>query len=230
MKTSQTPQQFKFLGFITCLYVTFQLISDATAGKLISLFGFPVSVTVIYFPVTYIFADVLTEVYGYARARRTLWIVMTCSVVAGCIYGLVAALPPAAGFDADAAYRRVFGVVPRILVGGWLAVFSGEISNDYIMAKLKIWSDKKHLWMRTIGSTVVGEFINTAVFYIIGLYGILPSNILVQAILTGWVLKVLVEVIFTPVTYAVVGFLKRSEGVDHLDTDTDFNPFRIDLA
>jgi queuosine precursor transporter len=220
-------RQFKYLSLLTSLYVAFQLISDATAGKLISLFGHTVSVTVIYFPVTFIFADVLTEVYGYSRARRTLWTVMLCSIIAGCLYGVVAVLPPAPEFDANAAYQRVFGVVPRVLFGGWVAVFAGEITNNFIMARLKVNFDGKYLWLRTISSTIVGQLVNTGVFYIIGLYGILPSNILLEAIIAGWILKVIVEVIATPVTYRIVSWLKRAESVDHYDRTTNFNPFAI---
>lgn len=226
-KQNSSDRNYRFLGFITCLYVAFQLISDATAGKLISILGYTVSVTVIYFPVTYIFADILTEVYGYARARRALWIVMVCSVIAGILYAVVAALPPAPGFDANEAYVRVFGVVPRILVGGWLAVFAGEISNDFILARLKIYFQGRHLWMRTISSTIVGQLVNTSVFYIVGLYGIIPPRFLLEGILLGWVLKVIVEVVATPFTYWAVGNLKRIEEVDHYDDGTRFNPFSI---
>lgn len=221
-------KQYRFLGIITVIYITFQLVSDVTAGKLISLWGFPVSVTVLYFPVTYIFADVLTEVYGYAQARKVVWQVVIASVLAGLLYQLVVILPPASGFDANAAYVRVFGSVPRILIGGWLAVWVGGILNDYVLAKMKIWTNGKHLWTRTVGSTIVGEFANTVLFYAIALSGILPNNILVQAILTGWIIKVAVEIIFTPWTYWVIAKLKRLEAVDHYDRDTNFNPFIID--
>jgi len=223
----QTERKYKYLGIFTCLYIVFQLVSDVTAGKIISFFSFPVSVTVLYFPVTYIFADVLTEVYGYAKARSVLWIVMLSSILAGLLYILVVAIPPAATFNANDAYTRVLGQIPRILIGGWLAVFAGEISNDYVMAKLKILSKGKLLWTRTISSTIVGQLVNTIVFYVIGLYGILANNILFQAILTGWLLKVFVEVIFTPLTYMVVGWLKRNEGEDYYDTNTNFNPFKF---
>jgi queuosine precursor transporter len=219
--------KFKYLGILTSLYITFQLVSDATAGKLVNLLGYTVSVTVIYFPITFIFADVLTEVYGYARARKVLWTVMLCSIIAGIFYALVASMPPAPGFDGDAAYKRVFGVVPRLLVGGWTAVFAGEIANDIIVAKLKVMFAGKYLWIRTISSTVVGQLVNTAVFYIIGLYGILPPAILLESIIVGWILKVIVEVIATPVTYIIVNFLKREEKIDYYDRSTNFNPFTI---
>lgn len=218
---------YRFYWFFVCLYVAMQLISDVTAGKITLIAGFPVSVTVLYFPVTYIFADVLTEVYGYARARQALWIVLICSIAAGLLYQLVVWLPPAPGFQNNSAYSIVLGSVPRILLGGWIAVFAGEIANDYVLAKLKIKSAGRWLWVRTISSTIVGEFLNTALFYAIALYRVLPTSLLVQSILTGWVIKTGVEVVMTPVTYWVVASLKRSEGVDYYDTHTKFTPFRI---
>jgi queuosine precursor transporter len=228
---TQTPKpaerHYKYLGLITVLYVTMQLVSDATAGKLISLGGFAVSVTVLYFPITYIFSDILTEVYGYARARSVLWTVMAASVVAGLTYQIAVYAPPAPGFDANDAYRRVFGVVPRVLLGGWIAVFCGDVVNNYVMAKLKVLSKGKHLWVRTISSTIVGELANTSVFYVVALYGIIPTNILMQAIIAGWVLKTMVEVICTPLTYYIVGFLKRAENEDYYDYDTNFNPLIV---
>jgi len=220
-------KKYKYLGLITCLYVTFQLVSDVTAGKIINFLGFPVSVTVIYFPITYIFADILTEVYGYSRARGVLWIVMFCSILAGLLYTLVVILPPAIGFDGNEAYTKVLGSVPRILVGGWLAVFLGDIVNNYILAKMKILTKGKMLWARTISSTFVGEGINTSVFYVVALYGVLPNNILLEAIITGWLLKTMIEVVFTPITYVVVRYLKKKENVDHYDYETNFNPLII---
>src|SRR3989338_5133421 len=220
-------KQYKYLGLITALYVAMQLISDITAGKIIQLFVFPVSVTVLYFPITYIFSDILTEVYGYARARSVVWTVLFCSVLAGLIYQLVVYLPPAVGFDANDAYARVLGSVPRILLGGWVAVWVGGILNDYILAKMKVWTNGRHLWARTIGSTIVGEGANTTPFYIISLYAIIPNNILVASILSGWFLKVVVEIVMTPVTYAVVNKLKKAEGENYYDTNTDFNPLKV---
>jgi queuosine precursor transporter len=218
-------RQYRYLGIITILYVTFQLVSDVSAGKLISLFGFPVSVTVIFFPVTYVLADVLTEVYGYAKARAVVWQVVIASITAGILYQLVARLPPAAAFDADEAYRRVFFSVPRILLGGWIAVWAGGISNDYVLAKMKIWTRGRYLWTRTIGSTLVGEFFNTSLFYVIALGGVLPQNVLIAAILTGWLFKVVVEVVLTPWTYFVIRKLKAAEQEDFYDYHTNFNPF-----
>jgi uncharacterized integral membrane protein (TIGR00697 family) len=220
-------RSYKFYWFFVCLYVAMQLISDVTAGKITVIAGLPVSVTVLYFPITYIFSDVLTEVYGFAKARRALWIVLLTSILAGILYQVAVVMPPAPGFDANDAYSRVLGSVPRILLGGWIAVFAGAYCNDLVMAKMKVWLNKRHLWARTIGSTIVGEFVNTLAFYSIALYGILPNSLLLQSILTGWIIKTLVEVIMTPATYKVVGWLKRAENEDYLDTNTNFSPFIV---
>lgn len=218
-------KQYKFLGWITVFYVTMQLVCDVTAGKIVQLFVFPVSVTVLYFPITFIFADVLTEVYGYAVARKTLWTVMACSITAGLIYQLVVFLPPAPGFVGNESYTRVLGQVPRILLGAWIAVFAGEILNDFVLAKMKILTDGKHLWSRLVGSTVVGQFVNTVLFYTIALGGILPTALLIESILSGWFLKVVVEIIMIPATYIIVNKLKAIEQVDFFDRNTNFNPF-----
>jgi queuosine precursor transporter len=217
----------RFFWPLVVFYVTFQLISDVTAGKVIQLGPAVVSVSVLYFPVTYIIADILTEVYGFARARRALWLVMAASVIAGVVYQIVVALPPGPGFTANEAYATVFGAVPRILIGGWLAVFVGSYLNDLTMSKMKIWTNGRALWARTIGSTVVGEGANTAIFYTIGLYGILPTNILISAILWGWLIKVVVEAVLTPLTYAVVAKVKRAEGIDVFDVGENYSPLKF---
>lgn len=226
-RTDVIEGRFKYLGLLAVLNVAFQLISDVTAGKIIAVLGVGVSITVIYFPVTYIMGDVLTEVYGYARARYVVWLTVVASVLAGLTYQLVAAVPAAPFFSANEAYVTVFHTVPRILLGGWLAVFFGDIANDYVMAKMKILTRGRLLWMRLVGSTIAGQGVNTIIFYTVGLYGILPGDVLVQGILMGWFLKTLVEFIMVPVTYQVVWRLKRAESVDYYDYRTNFNPFRV---
>jgi queuosine precursor transporter len=221
-------RQYQYLGFITCLYITFQLVCDVTAGKIITVYGMPVSVTVLYFPVTYIFADVLTEVYGYRRARAVLWIVLLSSVTACVLYQIAARWPPAAGWSGDPAYRQVLGVVPRIVLGSWIALFAGEILNNYVMARMKVATGGRHLWLRTTSSTLIGQLGNTALFYGIALSGVLAPSLLVRSIIAGWLAKVAVEVVFTPVTYAVVRALKRAEHEDFFDTETNFNPLILE--
>ena len=218
-------KQYKFLGIITILYVAFQLVADVTAGKIIALGIFTVSATVLYFPFTYIFSDVLTEVYGFARARTVVWQVLLVSVLAGILYQRVVWLPAAPGFEDAEAYSRVLGSVPRILFGGWIAVFVGAMLNDYVMAKMKIATNGEHFWFRAIISTVVGEGANTVLFYVIALYAIIPNSLLLSSILSAWVIKVAVEVIMTPITSLVVKKIKHLEGEDYFDRETNFNPF-----
>jgi uncharacterized integral membrane protein (TIGR00697 family) len=222
MRTSQTPAdlqqqrlaQPKFFTLLIVLNVAFQLISDATASKIVLLFGFGVSVTVLYFPVTYIISDVLTEVYGYAKARKVLYYTILASVLAGLVYQIAIIVPAAPFFKEQQAYQTVFGVVPRVLIGGWIAVFGGDISNNYI-------------WLRTISSTIVGQLVNTTLFYTIALSGVLPASELLTAVAGGWIMKSFVEIIMTPLTYIVVKILKRVEGIDYYDRDTNFNPFSL---
>jgi queuosine precursor transporter len=223
----EKPRVYKFLGLITCLYVTMQLVSDVTAGKIVQIGVFSVSVTVLYFPITYIFSDILTEVYGYARARAVLWTVLFASIIAGLLYQVVVYLPPAVGFDANEAYSRVFGSVPRVLLGGWIAVFAGDILNNFVLAKMKLMTSGKFLWLRTITSTLVGQFVNTLLFYVIALYSVLPSDLLVTSIVSGWLIKVGVEIVFTPITYLIVGYLKKTENEDFYDRGTNFNPLIV---
>jgi queuosine precursor transporter len=218
---------YKYLGAIIYVYITFQLVSDVTAGKIVDLFGLTVSATALYFPVTMIISDVLTEVYGYAHARRALWIVLGASVTAGLVYQLVMFLPPAAGFDANDAYSRVLGQVPRVLLGGWIAIFIGDTANNYVLARMKVLTRGRWLWLRTIASTFIGQGLNTVLFYVIALGGVIATDLLVASIVSGWLLKTVVEAVFTPLTYAVVNWLKRAEGIDHFDVDTDFNPLKV---
>jgi uncharacterized integral membrane protein (TIGR00697 family) len=217
--------QTKYLGLITCLYITFELVSNVTAGKLIDVFGQPVAVTVYFFPFTYIFSDILTEVYGYARARAVLWIVMLCTILSTVIYSIVVVIPPSTVFEANEAYLRVLGVVPQIVLAAWLAIFAGDIANNYVMSKMKILTKGRMLWSRTITSTILGQLVNTIIFYSIALYGTMPNDAMLKAIIYAWIIKTLVEILMTPVTYLVVNKLKKVEGIDHYDYNTNFNPF-----
>lgn len=220
-------KQYKLFGIFLALNITFQLISDITAGKIIEVFSLPVSIGVLYFPAVYIISDVMTEVYGYSKARYVTWLTLICSVIAGLTYLGVANYPSPDFFEQSEAYSTVFGIIPRILIGGWIAVFAGDIANNYILAKMKVWTKGKYLWSRTITSTIIGQGLNTLLFYSIALSGIIPFNILLTSILSGWLLKVCVEVIFTPVTYLIVNKVKEVEHEDFYDTKTNFNPLII---
>jgi queuosine precursor transporter len=222
-----SSKQFRLLTLFLVLNVTFQLISDATAAKIVLLFNFGVSITVLYFPFTYIISDIITEVYGYASARRILWYTLLASVLAGIFYQIAVAVPAAPFFDDGPAYKTVFGIIPRVLFGGWLAVFIGDISNNYVLAKLKVLTNGRFLWLRIIASTVVGQFLNTAVFYAVALGGVIPGDALFTGIIAGWAIKTVVEALLMPVTYLIVNKVKKYEKVDYYDKDTNFNPFSI---
>src|SRR3990167_7215115 len=221
------PKQYKYLGLLTALAITFKLLTDVTAGKLVQLGIFSISAATIFFPITYILADVFTEVYGYSKARSRVWLLLLCSVIAGIIYSIVAYLPPAIGFDANDAYVRVFSQVPRILVASWIAFFFGSIINDYVLAKLKIWTKGKHLWTRTIGSTIFGEGVDTILFFTLAFYAIIANSLLVSVVFSALFLKIAIEVVMTPITYKVIAKLKKVEGEDYYDTNTNFNPLKI---
>lgn len=218
-------KSYKLLNWIIVLNVTFQLISDITAGKLIDVFGIPVSITILYFPFVYIFSDIITEVYGFAQARKVLWMTLAASVLAAAVYQLTVFLPGSSVFEVNDAYVIVFSLAPRVVLASWIAVFGGDMVNNYILARMKVWQEGRAPWFRFIASTVGGQFTNTVLFYVIALSGIIPANVIMISILAGWGLKVAVEAVMTPITVAVAKWVKSIEHEDHLDTDTNFNPF-----
>jgi len=174
-----------------------------------------------------VIGDVLTEVYGYARARRCIWAGFAAMLFMALMSWVVVSLPPAADWDGQAAYESVFGQVPRIVFASILAFWAGELTNSFVLAKMKIWTQGKHLWTRTIGSTIVGQGVDSLIFYPLAFYGLAgwPIEQLWQVVLSQWVIKTAWEALLTPFTYAAVGFLKRREGVEVFDTDTNFSPF-----
>src|ERR1700739_3124310 len=217
--------RFRFLDLLTALNVTFLLVSDFTGARIIGIHGVGVSVTVLYFPLTYLIGDVLTEVYGYATARRVIWISMFSSVLGSAIARGQLLVPAAVFFDADPGYQTVFATTLRVSVAGLVAFFAGDICNSYVLAKMKIWDKGRRLWARFVASALAGEGGNTILFYGIALNNVLPERLLLMSILLGWAAKVLVEVCLVPIGYRVVRRLKEAEQVDHYDFDTNFNPF-----
>lgn len=224
---TQPESQFRYLNLLTALNVTFLLVSDFTGARIIGIYGVGVSVTVLYFPMTYLIADILTEVYGYAQSRRAIWISIFCSIAGSAIAGGQLMVPAVSFSDADAAFHAVFSLGLTTAVAGVVAFFAGDICNSYVVAKLKIWDRGKRLWLRFVLSTIVGEGVNTVLFYGIALHGVLPGRFLIRGVLMGWTLKVAVEVVMLPVSYAVVRYLKRAEAADYYDYDTNFNPFVV---
>jgi hypothetical protein len=211
-------------------FVTILLCSNIIgAEKVVNVWGFSFGAGILFFPISYFFNDILTEVYGYARSRKVVWAGFAALGFASFMAWVVVTLPPAAGWVHQEAYVIVFGQTPRIVVASLLAFFSGEFVNSYVLAKMKIFTTGKFLWIRTIGSTVAGEAMDSIIFYPIAFYGFWPNDLLITVMLTNYVLKVSWEVVATPLTYKVVGFLKRKEHEDYYDRNTNFTPFSIEV-
>jgi len=179
------------------------------------------------FPISYIFGDVLVEVYGYARSRRVIWMGFGFNLLAALLFALMVWLPAAPEWQMQSAFAQILGQTPRIVVGSLLAFWCGEFVNSYVMAKMKVWTGGRWLWTRTIGSTVLGQAVDTALFQTIAFAGVWETGLLIRVIVWNYVVKVSYEALATPITYAVVGFLKRAEQEDYYDYDTDFNPFTL---
>lgn len=216
---------YRYFNIILVFNITFLLVADVTAGKIVDIFGFPATASTLLFPVVYIISDIMTEVYGYAVARKMLWYTIFASLMAGLAYQLAVYMPAADGFENGQAYQIVLGSVPRIMIVGWIAVFFGDIVNNYILARMKIWTKGRHLWIRTIVSTLAGQIVNSLLFYIAALYGVIPFDLLIEAMVFSIVAKTLIEIVMTPMTYVVINKLKKAENLDHYDNDTNFNPF-----
>jgi uncharacterized integral membrane protein (TIGR00697 family) len=226
----------RWLPFVTALFVTTLIISNIIAVKLVNLFGLFVPAAVILFPVAYIFGDVLTEVYGFARARQVIWIGFFCNLVAVAAIWLGGLLPAAPFWSAGSfatpdtaqqAYDAILGFTPRLLLASFIAYLVGEFLNSFVLAKLKVRTAGKFLWLRTILSTLVGEGADSLVFITIAFTGIFPPDAIGQAILSQWFIKVAYETLATPLTYVVVNWLKKAESEDYYDKNTNFNPFQV---
>lgn len=210
---------------IAVIFVTCLIVSNITAVKLIDVAGYVIPGAIVIFPISYIIGDVLTEVYGFAKARTVIWLGFGANLFAVATFMLVGVLPAAGFWEHGDAYQTILGATPRILAASFAAYLIGEFANSYILARLKVAMAGRHLWVRTIGSSVVGQTLDSAVFITIAFYGIFPNGVLLTLIATQIVFKLGYEVLATPVTYAVVGWLKKHENVDHFDRNTRFNPF-----
>lgn len=221
------PHRFHYYGWIIGLFVAVMLISNTVSTKILNLGWFMFDGGTILFPLSYIFGDILTEVYGYSRARKVIWIGFFSVMLMSLVYFIVGALPAADGWQFQESYNNILGIVPRIAFASLIAFFAGEFSNSYILAKLKIKTKGKYLWLRTIGSTLVGELLDTLIFVLIAFAGVMPTSLLIPIIISNYVFKVGIEILMTPVTYKAVSFLKKREGIDYYDYKTDFNPFSV---
>lgn len=219
--------RFKYYDLILGLFVAVLLISNVASSKVLDLGPFTFDGGTILFPISYIFGDILTEVYGYKRSRRVIWTGFFCAFLMSAVFMIVGKLPPAADWANQEAYDKILGLTPRIVLASLIAYFSGEFSNSYTLAKMKILTRGRFLWSRTIGSTVVGEGVDTLLFVMIAFYGVFPDDLLIAVMISNYVFKVSFEAILTPLTYLTVNFLKRKEQVDTFDYQTDFNPFAL---
>jgi uncharacterized integral membrane protein (TIGR00697 family) len=220
-------QNYKFLNHIVLWSVFFAIICIPTAGKLIDVMGIPLSISIYYFPFVYISSDILTEVYGYAIARRVLWYCIFAQLLAIVIFEFVIVYPPSAVMTNNQSYVDVLSAAPRLVLFGTLAMFAGDIANNYVLAKMKVWTNGRYISARFVTSTLCGQMANTAVFYIFGLWGMIPTNVLAKSILAASFTKVGVELLLLPVTLKVSLWLKRIENVDYFDRGTNFNPLKF---
>lgn len=224
----------RYFDFVMAAFVTILLLSNVLgAGKVATvdlpgIGGWPFGAGILFFPIGYVIGDVLTEVYGYACARRCIWAGFAALLFMAFMAWVVVALPPDPKWGGQAAYEQVFGQVPRIVFASIAAFWAGEFVNSFVLARMKLWTQGRYLWTRTIGSTVAGQGVDSMIFYPLAFWGAegWTGGLVVTVMLTQWALKVGWEAALTPVTYAVVGWLKRREGIDVYDEKTDFTPFR----
>ncbi|MFC2951981.1 queuosine precursor transporter [Marinicaulis aureus] len=228
--------RFKYYDFAMAAFVAILICSNLIgAAKLVQLFEFKIGswnvgmfgAGILFFPLSYVLGDVMTEVYGYARARRVVWAGFGAVLFMAFMSWVVVSMPPAPGWEGQAAYEAVFGLTPRIVFASIIAFWAGELANAFVMARMKVASGGKHLWQRTIGSTVVGQGVDSVLFYPIAFLGVWSTSQVLTVLATNYLLKVLWEAVLTPVTYRVVAALKRAEGVDVYDADTNFTPFSL---
>ena len=229
------PRTYRYYDLVLAAFVTVLVCSNLIGPAKIATLDLPIvgsvvfGAGVLFFPISYIFGDVLTEVYGYGRDRRAIWVGFTALIFAAVMAAIVVALPPADFWKNQPAYEIAFGNAWRVVAASMIAYACGSFVNAYVMAKMKVWQEGRNLWMRTIGSTIFGEAVDSTLFYPLAFYntGIIPNEALPSVMLAQFITKTAVEALFTPVTYKVVGFLKRAENTDVYDRDTNFNPFKV---
>ncbi|MAU13250.1 MAG: transporter [Anaerolineaceae bacterium] len=232
---------YRYYDIVMAIFVTVLLLSNLLSsakiidtGIVLGPLAFIFDAGTLIFPISYIFGDVLTEVYGYKRSRRVIWMGFIAMAIMVAFVWLAGALPGESewlGYAGDDAYNAILGGIPGLAIASLIAYFAGEFSNSFVLAKMKIATKGRWLWSRTIGSTLVGQGVDTVIFFVIATaLGVFPPEIMVSLIAFNYVFKVAIEVVLTPVTIQVVNWLKRAENEDYYDTDTKFNPFRFDLA
>ncbi len=220
-------QGYRYLNLVTAAFVACLITSNIIAVKIIDVAGVVVPAAVIIFPLSYLFGDVLTEVYGYARSRQVIWIGFGCNALAALAIWAGGRLPAAVFWDGQAAYVRILGATPRLLLASFTAYLAGEFLNSLVLARMKVATRGRWLWTRTIGSTLVGQGADSLIFIVIAFAGSLSAPDLARVVVAQWLVKSAYETLATPLTYAIVGFLKRTEREDYYDDRTDFNPFTL---
>lgn len=219
---------YKYYDLVMAAFVTVLLCSNIIgAAKIVTLWGFTFGAGILFFPLSYIFGDILTEVYGYARARKVVWAGFGALAFASVMSWVVVNLPPADGWPNQEVYEKAFGSTGRIAMSSMFAFWAGEFTNSFVLAKMKLWTSGKHLWTRTIGSTVAGEAVDTLLFYPLAFVFVWSWDQIIQVMIANYLLKCAWEIVNTPLVYKVVGFLKRAENEDFYDRNTNFNPFTL---
>ena len=223
-------RNFRFYDLIMAAFVTVIIATNMIgAEKVVTVFGFTFGGGILFFPISYFFNDILTEVYGYARSRKVVWAGFISLFFAMIMAQIIVALPPANGWIHQQAYEVVYGQTPRIVVASLIAFLCGEFANSYVLAKMKVFFNGRYLWTRTIGSTVAGEAVDTLIFYPAAFLGFWSGSLLIQVMIMNYLIKVAWEIFATPLTYKIVGFLKSAENEDYYDRDTNFTPFSMKL-
>jgi uncharacterized integral membrane protein (TIGR00697 family) len=227
----QPRRVYKYYDLVMVAFVTVLLCSGIIGvQKRSAVFGLPFGTAILFFPLSYLFGDILTEVYGYARSRRVIWAGFGALIFAAFMSWVVVKIPPAPDWPHQRSYEIIFGSTPRIVFASLVAFWAGEFTNSFVLAKMKISANGRHLWKRTIGSTIAGEIVDSMIFYPLAFLGAegWTTRSVVQVTLFNYAAKVLVEIVATPLTYWVVNFLKRAEKEDHYDHGTNFNPFTLE--
>jgi hypothetical protein len=223
-----TPRTYRYYEFVMAAFVTVLLCSNIIgAAKITEIGGFSFGAGILFFPISYIFGDILTEVYGYARARRVVWAGFGALIFASFMSAVIVALPPAPGWPGQDVYEKAFGATWRIACSSLCAFWAGEFTNSFVLAKMKIWTSGRHLWMRTIGSTMAGELVDSLIFYPLAFYGVWTTKQIVTVLFMNYLLKSAWEIVNTPITYRIVAFLKKAESEDYYDRNTNFTPFSL---
>lgn len=232
-QTAAAPRNYRYYDFILGAFVCVLLCSNLIGPAKVASVHLPIvgeftfGAGVLFFPISYVFGDILTEVYGYARARRVIWSGLTALVFASVMATVVVKLPPASGWHGQEAYESIFGQTPRIVLASITAFFLGEFVNSYTLAKMKLWTNGNALWSRIIGSTIAGEGVDCLVFYPTAFLGVWETKLVLTVMVSNYVMKVLWEILATPLTYRVVAALKRAENEDYYDRGTQFSPFKL---